>query len=60
VSDHTVAIYMKDTEARISVDAPGERAVSAPIADPKALIDAIAAACNLTVTVQQSGEEDVE
>jgi len=40
-----------DGEIRLRVDAPGERAVSAPVTDPAALIEKIAAAAGLTVQV---------
>lgn len=42
MSNENITVYRNDQdELRIRVDAPGERAVSAAIDDPQALIDLI-------------------
>jgi hypothetical protein len=47
-SDHTIAFIIgKDDELRISVDAPGVAAVSAPVGDPMEFIRVFASQAQL-------------
>jgi hypothetical protein len=47
-SDHTIAFIIgKDDELRISVDAPGVAAVSAPVGDPMEFIRVFASQADL-------------
>lgn len=57
MSDHTITFYRgKDDELRISVDAPGVAAVSAPIGDPLAFI--VTAASQMDLEVDESESVD--
>jgi hypothetical protein len=58
-SQHTHRIYTEDGQLRVSVDAPGVAAVSAPI-DPVELINEIAEAADLDVIIHSAGETDSE
>jgi hypothetical protein len=51
MSDHTVSLYKDGDEFRIRVDAPGERAVSAPVADPFGFCATVAQEAGLGVAV---------
>ena len=54
MSDHTVSLYMDGDEFRVRVDAPGERAVSAPVADPFAFCATVAQQAGLEVVLDQN------
>jgi len=56
-SDHTVAFYTgKNGEYRVSVDAPGVAAVSAPVGDPMSFVTV--AANQLGLEVDDSNAPD--
>lgn len=56
MADRTIVFVFEDGEYRVRVDAPGERAVSAPIPDPLRFI--IDAADDLDLEVDDSQNVD--
>ena len=54
-TDHVWSVVKGDKgEWRLRVDAPGERAVSAPIGDPYGFVASVAQSCGLDVEVDQA------
>lgn len=51
-----VEVFTKDDAVHVRVDAPGERAVSAPILDPAAFIVEVARMAGFDVDEQAPGE----